>query len=191
MCEDGKSESTAGAGLGSSRVHPPSTGVASDCGSSGRSSRLSTPDTVLLDPDFAPGRRVTRGLLADALMDMRIPTRATPSPRPGKKRRIEDVFEDNTPPSPDKLQRELDQQHEEARRAGRPSTPSPGEDAEEQACGQQDTKRQRRLTIRGGNPGRANPTPTPTSAGNQDDNSNGNANGQRSASTSSPERSAG
>ncbi|KAF6833485.1 hypothetical protein CPLU01_05523 [Colletotrichum plurivorum] len=185
MCEDGKSESTAGAGLGSSRVHPPSTG--SDCGSSGRSSRLSTPDTVLLDPD----RRVTRGFLADALMDMRIPTRATPSPRPGKKRRIEDVFEDDTPPSPDKLQRELDQQHEEARRAGRPSTPSPGEDAEEQARGQQDTKRQKRLTIRGGNPGRANPTPTPTSAGNQDDNSNGNASGQRSASTSSPERSAG
>lgn len=165
--------------------------VASDYGSiaSGRSSRLSTPDIVLLDPDFAPGRRVTRGLLADALMDMRIPSRATPSPRPGKKRRIEDVFEDNTPPSPDKLQRELDQQHEEARKAGRPSNPVPAQDAEEveEARGQ-DSKRQKRLAIRGGNPGRANPTltPTPTPGGHQNGKSNGNASGQSSASTSTP-----
>ncbi|KAH9233365.1 hypothetical protein K456DRAFT_37334 [Colletotrichum gloeosporioides 23] len=120
MCEDGKSEATAEAGATSSRVHPPSTSRLS--GRSGRSSRLPTPESLLQDPD---GRRVARTFLADSLIDMRLPPRASPSsPRPRKKRGIDQVVSGSLPPSPDKMFLELDEQHEEAKRA-RPTTPVP------------------------------------------------------------------
>ncbi|KAL0944652.1 uncharacterized protein CTRU02_202539 [Colletotrichum truncatum] len=145
MCEDGKSEGTADAGVASSRVQPPSTGR-----HSGRnSSRLPSPDSVLFDPDFAPGRRVTRNFLAESLMDMHIPPRTTPSPLLGRKRSIDEVVDDSTPPSPDKLLRELDQQHQEAKEARR--TPVLPQDTQHPVQVQA-TKRQKMLAIRGSNP---------------------------------------
>ncbi|KAF9881596.1 hypothetical protein CkaCkLH20_00742 [Colletotrichum karsti] len=165
MCEDGKSERTADT-VASSRVQPPSAS-----GRSGRSSRLPSPDAVLSDPDFAPGRRVTRSFLAESLMDMRIPPRATPPPRLGKKRGIDEVVDDSTPPSPDKLLRELDQQHQEAKKAGqRTVAQSLPKNEKPQAQGQ-DKKRQKQLAIRGSNPSRV---AAPTSAGHQYNDGNGN-----------------
>ncbi|TQN65761.1 hypothetical protein CSHISOI_09649 [Colletotrichum shisoi] len=54
---------------------------------------------------------------------MEIP-QAAPSPRPGRKRGLDELFGDSTPPSPDKLQRELDRQHQEALEARHSSSSS-------------------------------------------------------------------
>ncbi|KAF4856839.1 hypothetical protein CGCSCA4_v000314 [Colletotrichum siamense] len=180
MCEDGKSEATAEAGATSSRVHPPSTS-----GRSGRSSRLPTPESLLQDPD---GRRVARTFLADSLIDMRLPPRASPSsPRPRKKRGIDQVVSGSLPPSPDKMFLELDEQHEEAKRARR-TTPVAHRDSkpEEVVVEGQDSKRQRRLPIRGSNP---TPEAAPTSAAQTTDSGgNGTSSRRPYQSSSSPEQ---
>ncbi|KAK1635417.1 hypothetical protein BDP81DRAFT_395019 [Colletotrichum phormii] len=122
MCKDEPSGSTAGDdGVASTRTHLSSASVTSDSGSSGWSSRLPSPDPIISDPSLTPGRRIPRSPLAplshaESLMDMQIPQ---PSGllQLGRKRDIDEVFDDSTPPSPDKLQHELDQQHHEAREA--------------------------------------------------------------------------
>ncbi|OHF02284.1 hypothetical protein CORC01_02564 [Colletotrichum orchidophilum] len=114
MCKDEPSEGTAGDGAASTRAH-----LSSASGSSGWSSRLPSPDPIISDPIVAPGRRIPRSPLAshaESLMDMQIP-QPSASLQVGRKREIDEVFEDSTPPSPDKLQRELDQQHHEAKEA--------------------------------------------------------------------------
>ncbi|KAK2026610.1 hypothetical protein LX32DRAFT_654585 [Colletotrichum zoysiae] len=111
MCEDRHSESTAEDGVASTRAHPPS--------ASGRGSRATSPDPVASDPTASTGRHIARSPLVshtESLIDMQIP-RASPSPHTKSKRSLDELFVDTTPPSPDKLQRELDRQHEEARRA--------------------------------------------------------------------------
>ncbi|KAK2730306.1 hypothetical protein CKAH01_09553 [Colletotrichum kahawae] len=176
MCEDGKSEATAEAGATSSRVHPPSTSRLI----SGRSSRLPTPESILQDPD---GRRVARSFLADSLIDMRLPPRSSPSsPRPRKKRGIDQVVSGSLPPSPDKMFLELDEQREAARRA-RPTTPVPHRDSKPEGVvvKGQDNKRQRRPPIRSSNPA---PEAAPTSAAQITD-SGGNGKPSRRLSQSS------
>ncbi|KAI3547612.1 hypothetical protein CSPX01_03615 [Colletotrichum filicis] len=119
MCKDEPAESTAGDGVASTRAHLSSASVTSDSGSSGWSSRLPSPDPIISDPTMTPGRRIPRSPLAplshaESLMDMQIP-QPSGSLQVGRKRDIDEVFDDSTPPSPDKLQRELDQQHDEAK----------------------------------------------------------------------------
>ncbi|KAK1723447.1 hypothetical protein CaCOL14_007498 [Colletotrichum acutatum] len=111
MCKDEPSESTAGDGVASTRAHLSS--------ASGWSSRLPSPDPIISDPTMTPGRRIPRSPLAplshaESLMDMQIP-QPPGSLQAGRKRDIDEVFDDSTPPSPDKLQRELDQQHDRAK----------------------------------------------------------------------------
>ncbi|KAK1522135.1 uncharacterized protein CCOS01_09847 [Colletotrichum costaricense] len=119
MCKDEPAESTTGDGVASTRAHLSSASVTSDSGSSGWSSRLPSPDPIISDPTMTPGRRIPRSPLAplshaESLMDMQIPQPSGPL-QVGRKRDIDEVFDDSTPPSPDKLQRELDQQHDEAK----------------------------------------------------------------------------
>ncbi|KAJ0302526.1 hypothetical protein COL516b_007064 [Colletotrichum fioriniae] len=116
MSKDEPSESAVGDGVASTRAH-----LSSASGSSGWSSRLPSPDPIISDPTMTPGRRIPRSPLAplshaESLMDMQIP-QPSESLQVGRKRDIDEVFDDSTPPSPDKLQRELDQQHHEAKEA--------------------------------------------------------------------------
>ncbi|OLN81018.1 hypothetical protein CCHL11_09976 [Colletotrichum chlorophyti] len=148
MSEDRRSESTADDAVASTHAHPPS--------ASGRSSRPPSPDPVQSDPNVALGQRIPPpSPLAshrESLMDMRIP-QALPSPRLGRKRSIDEVVDDSTPPSPDKLLRELDQQHEEARNIDRtlsfPPQPRPQFYSRDHG-----SKRRRTLVLRGKKPSR-------------------------------------
>ncbi|KAK1996723.1 hypothetical protein LX36DRAFT_671524 [Colletotrichum falcatum] len=111
MCDDRDSESTAGDGVASTRAHPPSP-------------RPPSPDPVASGPGVSTGRHIPQSPFAshaESLIDMQIP-RASPSPHTSRKRSLDELFVDSTPPSPDKLQRELDRQHEEALEARRAST---------------------------------------------------------------------
>ncbi|GKT47472.1 uncharacterized protein ColSpa_07653 [Colletotrichum spaethianum] len=137
MCEDRHSESTAGDCVASTRADPPS-------------ARPPSPDAVASDPNVAAGRHIPRSPLAshsESLMDMQIPP-ASPSPRSSRKRGLDELIVDGTPPSPDKLQRELDRQHEEALEARRAATSllQPEASSRTQA---QESKRQRKLAYRG------------------------------------------
>ncbi|KDN60528.1 hypothetical protein CSUB01_02153 [Colletotrichum sublineola] len=137
MCEDRHSESTAGDGVASTRAHPPS-------------ARPPSPDPVASDPSVSTGRHIPRSPLAshtESLIDMQIP-RASPSPHTSRKRSLDELFVDNTPPSPDKLQRELDRQHEEALEARRASTPLLQPDAHSRTQAQE-RKRRKELVYRG------------------------------------------
>ncbi|OBR12697.1 hypothetical protein CH63R_04993 [Colletotrichum higginsianum IMI 349063] len=144
MCEDRHSESSAGDGVASTRAYPPS--------ASGRSSRPPSPGAVASE---AAGRRIPRSPLAphaESLIDMEIP-QAAPSPRPGRKRGLDELFGDSTPPSPDKLQRELDRQHQEALEARRSSSSSSSTSlliptGAHPGVRVQDSKRQKKLVYR-------------------------------------------
>ncbi|KAK1979936.1 hypothetical protein LZ30DRAFT_595779 [Colletotrichum cereale] len=79
---------------------------------------------------------------------MQIP-RASPSPLTNRKRSLDELFVDSTPPpSPDRLQRELDRQHEEAQEARRPSPSLLQPDAHSRTQAQE-SKRRKKLAYRG------------------------------------------
>ncbi|WDK21290.1 hypothetical protein CGRA01v4_12579 [Colletotrichum graminicola] len=139
MCQDRYSESTVGDGVASTRAHPPS--------ASGRSSRPPSPDPVASDSSVSSGRHIHRSPLAshtESLIDMQIPRELPSRHTNRKKRSLGQLFDNSTPPSPDKLQRELDRQHEEARRA---STSLLQPDAHRTQA--QEKKRRKKLVYRG------------------------------------------
>lgn len=113
-------------------------------------------------------------------MDMQI-QQASPPPRLGRKRGIDELFGDSTPPPPDKLQRELDQQHKEARKLGRTPASSAQPGVDSQAEGQ-DIKRHKVLAYRGKASNSA-AAPSPED-GHSDDGEN--TSGRQSSSDSNP-----
>ncbi|KZL65153.1 hypothetical protein CT0861_10347 [Colletotrichum tofieldiae] len=99
---------------------------------------------------MAAGRHIPRSPLAshsESLIDMQIP-QASPSTRTSRKRCLDELFIDSMPPSPDKLQRELDRQHEEALEARRASSSLLQPDAHSRTQ-VQESKRQKKLAYRG------------------------------------------
>ncbi|KZL87928.1 hypothetical protein CI238_05040 [Colletotrichum incanum] len=120
---------------------------------------------------MAAGRHISRSPLAshsESLIDMQIP-QASPSTRTNRKRGLDELFIDSTPPSPDKLQRELDRQHEKALEARRASTSLLQPDAQE-------SKRQKKLAYRG-KPPEHDAKPRSNNGYNNDDEEGGGGGG--------------